>query len=103
MMVGRCYGCGSKAHRKVDGNHERDICNYCGVTGHLASVCRRKFLGLPKPLPRSAAATSQIVEPSTSIAANTPTPMADFTQVLQMLTTGQKELAEQMAELRSNF
>ncbi|KAF5378053.1 hypothetical protein D9757_011535 [Collybiopsis confluens] len=25
FMTGRCYGCGSKNHRKADGHHERDV------------------------------------------------------------------------------
>ncbi|KAF5355378.1 hypothetical protein D9757_014592 [Collybiopsis confluens] len=25
FMMGRCYGCGSKNHRKADGHHERDV------------------------------------------------------------------------------
>ncbi|KAJ4488179.1 hypothetical protein J3R30DRAFT_3790669 [Lentinula aciculospora] len=102
-MMGRCYGCGSREHRKADGHHEWDVCNHCGLTGHVAAICRRKFLGLPRPPPRSAAATSTVADPSTSIAATMPAPAADFTKILQMLTAGQKELAEQMAELRSNF
>ncbi|KAF5378699.1 hypothetical protein D9757_010786 [Collybiopsis confluens] len=38
FMTGRCYGCGSRNHRKADGHHERDVCDHCGLTGHLASV-----------------------------------------------------------------
>ena len=39
MMRGRCYGCRSRNHRKADGHHERDVCRYCGLTGHLENVC----------------------------------------------------------------
>ncbi len=44
-MKDKCYGCGSKAHTKKDGNHERDICNHCGKTGHCGPVCMAKYLG----------------------------------------------------------
>jgi hypothetical protein len=44
-MQGKCYGCGSKEHNKKDGNHERDVCNHCGKTGHRTPVCFTKYLG----------------------------------------------------------
>lgn len=100
FMAGKCYGCGSKAHRKAEGHHERDVCNHCGLTGHLASVCRRKFMGLPRPTARPTIAATPILEgPSTPTIVSTP----DFTQILQQLTANQKALADQISELRQNF
>ncbi|KAF5392593.1 hypothetical protein D9757_002091 [Collybiopsis confluens] len=57
FMVGKYYGCGSKSHRKSEGHHEQDVCNHCRLTGHLANVCRRKFLGLSRPTARTLSAT----------------------------------------------
>ena len=33
-MRGRCFGCGSTAHTKKDGNHEREVCKHCMHVGH---------------------------------------------------------------------
>ncbi|KAF5369733.1 hypothetical protein D9757_012001 [Collybiopsis confluens] len=48
FMMGRCYGCGSKNHRKADGHHKRDVCEHCGLTGHLANPLLR-WNPLPPP------------------------------------------------------
>ena len=106
MMRGRCYGCGSRNHRKADGHHERDVCCYCGLTGHLENVCQRKFLGLGKKTVQRMAATDSVVStpaiptpvPSTSTA-----PPADVTNILQQLITNQQALATSIAALQSNF
>ena len=106
FMTGRCYGCGSKSHRKADGNHERDVCGYGGITGHLASVCRCKYLGLTGQTgTRNISATSTITEPPTStVAASSHSPaVPDLAQVLQQLAANQQSLAAQIAELRQNF
>jgi len=47
FMHGKCFGCGSKEHTKKQGNHERDVCNHCGKTGHRGPVCSAKFMGKP--------------------------------------------------------
>ena len=47
-MKGRCFGCGSAAHAKKDGGHERDHCAHCNRPGHRESVCMERFLGKPK-------------------------------------------------------
>ena len=47
-MRGKCFGCGSVAHNKRDGNHECEICTYCRHVGHRDVVCLDKFLGKPK-------------------------------------------------------
>jgi hypothetical protein len=55
FMQGRCWGCGSKAHTKRDGNHERDMCSHCNRVGHRGGVCADKFMG--RPPSQKAAAT----------------------------------------------
>jgi len=47
FMKGKCYGCGKMDHSKKDGNHERDVCNYCQKTGHRSNVCMIKYMGKP--------------------------------------------------------
>jgi hypothetical protein len=48
FMQGKCFGCGSKDHSKKNGNHECDVCNHCGKTGHRScyvlpeSNCKRQ-------------------------------------------------------------
>lgn len=44
-MYGRCYGCGSRDHVKMQGNHGGITCSYCHRRGHFQSVCQDKFLG----------------------------------------------------------
>ena len=106
MMRGRCYGCGSRNHRKADGHHERDVCRYCGLTGHLENVCRRKFLGLGKKTVQRVAATDSVVStnatPTPAVSTST-APPADVTNILQQLITNQQALATSIAALQSNF
>ena len=97
MMRGRCYGCGSRNHRKADGHHERDVCRYCGLTGHLENVCRRKFLGLGKKTVQRVAATDSMV--STPVAPTPNAPTADFTNVLQQLVANQQALATSIRKM----
>ena len=102
MMRGRCYGCGSRNHRKADGHHERDICRYCGLTGHLENVCRCKYLGLTRKPTQQVAATESIPEPP-PVASTSATPSTDFTNVLQQLVANQQALATSIAALQSSF
>ncbi|KAG2004427.1 hypothetical protein CC2G_002984 [Coprinopsis cinerea AmutBmut pab1-1] len=46
-MRGRCFGCGSSAHIKKDGNHGSLRCNHCQRLGHSANICQDKFMGYP--------------------------------------------------------
>jgi hypothetical protein len=75
-MQGKCYGCGSKEHNKKDGNHEQDVCNHCGKTGHRTPVCFTKYLGKagqqtranataeePETLPKMKLSASAIAQP----------------------------------------
>ena len=106
MMRGRCYGWGSRNHRKADGHHERDVCRYCGLTGHLENVCRRKFLGLGKKTVQCVAATDSVVSTNatpTPAVSTSAAPPADVTNILQQLITNQQALATSIAALQSNF
>ncbi len=73
FMKGKCYGCGKTDHAKKDGNHERDVCNYCQKTGHRSNVCMIKYMG--KPAKAKAAAT-------TESPASSSTPSSDSTSAV---------------------
>ena len=47
-MTGKCFGCGSRDHIKLNGHHQRDICAWCGRTGHLDKVCYDRYMGRPR-------------------------------------------------------
>ena len=94
-MMGRCYGCGSKNHRKAEGRHERDICDYCGITGHLANVCRKKYFGQNVQKVKIAS-TSEIPEKSTP-------GMPDFGAIFEQLMNSQKAMAQQIENLTKGF
>lgn len=89
-MMGRCYGCGSKEHRKAEGRHERDICGHCGMVGHQEKVCRGKYLG--RPARQRVAATAEATPSSSDTAA-----------VLAKLLADQKALADQISSIQSHF
>ena len=57
FMKGKCYGCGKTDHSKKDGNHKRNVCNYCQKTGHRSNICMIKYMG--KPAKAKAAATME--------------------------------------------
>ncbi|KAG2011156.1 hypothetical protein CC2G_011305 [Coprinopsis cinerea AmutBmut pab1-1] len=88
-MRGRCFGCGSTAHVKKDGNHGSLRCNYCHRMGHSEKVCQDRFMGYPPGRGptvqrRRIAATSEATfslfddspTPTATIAAVTPAPPA---------------------------
>ena len=101
LMRGKCYGCGSDAHVKKDGGHDREICNYCRRVGHRELVCMDKFLKKPRSQ-RVAATTEGEEEPQT--AASTSNPAAvDTSALLAQLLEQQKLLAEQIAAIQQSF
>jgi len=65
-MRGKCYGCGSTAHLKANGHHERDLCGHCGKTGHQEPVCTSKFLGYGPRSAKAAASNHKAANPETS-------------------------------------
>ncbi|EAU82797.2 hypothetical protein CC1G_10916 [Coprinopsis cinerea okayama7 len=87
-MRGRCFGCGSSAHIKKDGNHGSLRCNHCQRLGHSANVCQDKFMGYPPgrglTQHRRVAATQEAPfslfddssTPAATIAATSPAPPA---------------------------
>ncbi|KAG2015356.1 hypothetical protein CC2G_008635 [Coprinopsis cinerea AmutBmut pab1-1] len=87
-MRGRCFGCGSSAHIKKDGNHGSLRCNHCQRLGHSANVCQDKFMGYPPgrglTQRRRVAATQEAPfslfddssTPAATIAATSPAPPA---------------------------
>lgn len=107
-MRGRCFGCGSTAHTKKDGNHDRDLCQYCKRTGHREVVCWAKFTGRAKS--QKAAAVALAPEDNHEISAPDENPpnsenaktVASTSTTLAQLVEQQKNLAEQIAAWRSS-
>jgi hypothetical protein len=96
FMIGRCYGCGSRNHRKAEGHHERDICNHCGITGHLSTVCRKKYFGQ----------TTQKAKIASTIAGTserTTLGMSELGVALKQVVKNQKAIADQLELLRKGF
>lgn len=98
-MTGKCFGCGSTAHNKRDGNHERDICAWCGRTGHREVVCQSKFMGQPKK--QRVAVTEEA--PSDTAAAAEATVSASQVDVIAQLLEGQRQLAAQIEAMKQAF
>jgi hypothetical protein len=106
-MQGKCYGCGSDKHTKKDGNHERDVCNHCGKTGHRSPVCFTKYIG--KPATAKAAATtdgstSQATPPSApkaTASASTSAPAKNNKTQADLLAELMKRIEDQDAQIKA--
>jgi hypothetical protein len=103
-MRGRCFGCGSTAHARKDGNHDRDLCTHCKRVGHREVVCMEKFVGKPKG--QKAAATGEAVEVEVGTPVEEPEEQdgegvaATTAATLAQLVQQQKTLTDQIAALR---
>jgi hypothetical protein len=55
------------------GNHERNMCNHCGKTGHRSTICFGKYMGTPKKagVAATAGSTNSSAMPSSSTTAST--------------------------------
>ena len=103
LMRGKCYGCGSSAHVKKDGGHDREVCNYCRRVGHREVVCMDKYLKRPRS--QKLAATVEDVEDDQSVASSSsqPTAAGASADVLNKLLDQQRLLAEQIVKLQQSF
>ena len=99
-MTGKCFGCGSTAHSKKDRNYERDLCSWCGRTGHREVVCQSKYRGQPKK--QRVAATEDKV-PDTAAPAPEATISASRDDVIAQLLEGQRQLAAQIEAMKQAF
>jgi hypothetical protein len=97
-MQGKCYGCGSDKHTKKDGNHERDVCNHCGKTGHRSPVCFNKYMG--KPAAAKAAATT---DGATSTATPPSPPKATASASTSAPAKNNKTQADLLAKLMKHI
>jgi hypothetical protein len=103
-MKGRCFGCGSTAHTKKDGNHECEVCKHCIRVGHREGVCLARYMGRPKS--QKVAATQEeeeiLVEDlseGSSTEENEEAKVATTSSdTLTQLLEQQKVLAEQIAK-----
>ncbi|EJF55435.1 hypothetical protein DICSQDRAFT_73994 [Dichomitus squalens LYAD-421 SS1] len=102
LMRGKCYGCGSTAHVKKDGGHDRDICGYCRRVGHRETVCMDKFL--KKPRSQKLAATEEgPEEPQVAASTSTSADAGATNALIAQLMEQQKALADQLASLQKSF
>ena len=103
LMRGKCYGCGSSAHVKKDGGHDREVCNYCRRVGHQEVVCMDKYLKRPRS--QKLAAMVEDVEDDQSVASSSsqPTAAGASADVLNKLLDQQRLLAEQIVKLQQSF
>jgi hypothetical protein len=101
-MQGKCYGCGSDKHTKKDGNHERDICNHCGKTGHRSPVCFTKYIG--KPAATTDSSTSMVTPPSppkATASASTSTLAKNNKTQADLLAKLMKHIEDQDAQIKA--
>jgi hypothetical protein len=105
-MQGKCYGCRLKDHTKKDGNHERDVCNHCGKTGHRSPVCFNKYIG--KAATAKAAATTDglasAAKPPLATAtasASTSTPAKNNKTQADLLAKLMKRIKDQDAQIKA--
>jgi hypothetical protein len=111
-MQGKCYGCGSKEHAKKDRNHECNICNHCGKTGHMTPVCFNKYISKASKLAGAAATandssapSSSSSKPSISASATNSSPAKDNKNadlLAQLMVTVKKQEAE-LTALKASF
>ena len=113
FMRGKCYGCGSKDHQKKDGGHERDVCAHCGLVGHRANVCRKKFFGKPGRSastfpPARVRATAEesaasVASTSTASTSSAPaqTPSADIATINAAIAAMMQTQQTMMAEIKA--
>jgi hypothetical protein len=109
-MQGKCYGCGSKEHNKKDSNHERDVCNHCGKTGHRTPICFTKYLGKAGQQTQ-ANATAEEAEappkpkPSTSASATNSSPVKDnkYADLLAQLQATITKQGKELEALKASF
>jgi hypothetical protein len=104
-MQGKCDGCSSKEHNKKDGNHERDVCNHCGKTGHRTPICFTKYLGKAGQQSRAnttaeEAETPAKPKPSASTSATNSSPAKD-NKYADLLAQLQATIAKQGKELEA--
>ena len=107
-MRGKCYGCGSTEHTKANGNHERDICSWCGKTGHREAVCQAKYLGRPKIQKLAAtvapAAPQETPAPPAAAAVASTSAPVDYAAAIQALVEQQAAMGAQLqAFIQSSF
>ena len=101
-MRGKCYGCGDTKHVKKDGNHERDVCNHCGKTGHRSPICFSKYMGKAKTAKAAATqeSSSSTTDPPKQTASATSTPAKDSMEQADMLAQLMKCIKDQDKDLR---
>ena len=103
-MTGKCFGCGSKDHTKKDGNHEKDMCNYCGKTGHRGPICFSKYVKKPGRAAGAAATSteSSLTPLSSTASATTSSPAKDSKQQADLLAQLMEKVKAQKVQIAAH-
>ena len=110
QMLGRCYGCGSKAHARREGNYDCNLCGYCKRVGHWEVVCMDKFLGWARGQNAAATVEENTSEEEENVLYGESSEESDQATVAAMtlatlaeLKEQQKVLSEKIAALEADF
>jgi hypothetical protein len=105
---GCCKKCGSNSHKSTDVDHSRELCKYCGVTGHTDLVCVSKFLGKdPKKKKKDGQKINAASTDSTSAASTShlvsPAALENLQRQVAELQTQKQDLESAFAALQEAF
>jgi hypothetical protein len=103
---GCCKKCGSNSHKATDVNHSRELCKYCGVSGHTELVCVSKFLSKDPKKKKSGQTINAAATDSTSVTTShliTPAALENLQKQVAELQTQKQDLESAFTALQKAF